>query len=634
MKYRADVDGLRAVAILPVLSFHAGLGASGGFIGVDIFFVISGYLIAGLILKDLDLGKFSIFEFWERRIRRILPAVAVVALATLAIGALLFLPQDFRNLGQSSLYQALLAANIYFWRDSGYFAQGADVKPLLHTWSLAVEEQFYLLFPFLLMAISRFCRKWLTALILILGIASFGLSVWGTYASTVATFYLLPTRAWELLTGALLASLPPQRQARRWVAECLSYLGLAAILFAVFRYNEATRFPGAAALLPCLATVIIIWANGCSLTSLGKLLAMPPVVFIGLISYSLYLWHWPLLVYARYWSFQEVPLGYRLLILAASFVLAAASWKFVESPFRKRLLLKSRPRVFAFACTVITLLAVSGLMIYQKQGLPGRFSRQALQYADGAADRPLLVSLSVDQARKGNFIELGGGDTKRPIHLVVWGDSHAMAVMPVIDALCNDYGVRGIVATHSATAPLVGYASHEKYSLGGDSIAFNDAVLAFIRKNHVSDVILAARWTSYDDGSDEIRDHLAVTAGKLKEIGVRTWILRAVPLQPWRNAPKALAAAAIFGGNPEEMGQPLSRHKARTQREGQIMDAIAQADVTILDPTRSFLNSKGICRAAAGGYSLYFDQHHLTNRGAMLLRPLFEPIFRRVAQGP
>ena len=454
MKYRAYVDGLRAVAILPVLTFHANLGTSGGFVGVDIFFVISGFLITGLILKDLDLGEFSIFDFWERRIRRILPALALIVLATLAIGWFLFLPSDFKEMGLSVLWQASLAANFYFWFDSGYFANGVDVKPLLHTWSLAVEEQFYLLFPFLLMGVAHFCRKWLTQVILILGLVSFGLSIWGTHTYPDATFYLLPTRAWELLMGAFLASLSSQYQIRRLTAECLSYAGLMAIMFPVFMYSEQTRFPGAAAVLPCLGTAVIIWANGCSLTSLGKFLTIPPMVFVGLISYSLYLWHWPLLVYSKYWAFGEVPIPYRLLILAASIVLAAASWKFVETPFRKRVVLKSRPRVFAFAFMIIALLLLSGLSIYQKQGLPSRFTKQVLQYASGASDRDFRCKHNLEDAQTGNFIGLGSRDANQPVRVIVWGDSHAMAVMPAIDSLCKDYGVRGVGAAQFFDCPI------------------------------------------------------------------------------------------------------------------------------------------------------------------------------------
>ena len=302
LKYRAYIDGLRAIAVLAVLFFHADIGCGGGYVGVDVFFVISGYLITGLILKDLDGGQFQLVKFWERRVRRILPAVAVVLLACLATGWFLLFSLDFKELGESVLAQALLVSNIYFWRESGYFAQAAEMKPLLHTWSLAVEEQFYLLFPFLLIAFKRFSRKSLVPGILLLCCISFSLSVYCSYRHASVNFYFLPTRAWELLLGSFLAAIPAQRTSTRWLTESLSSGGLLAILCAVFFYGPDTRFPGISALLPCVGAALIIWANDHTLTCVGKLLAIRPVVFIGLISYSLYLWHWPMLVFASYWN--------------------------------------------------------------------------------------------------------------------------------------------------------------------------------------------------------------------------------------------------------------------------------------------------------------------------------------------
>src|ERR1035441_8508823 len=230
LKYRAYIDGLRAIAVLAVLFFHADIGCRGGYVGVDVFFVISGYLITGLILKDLDGGQFQVFKFWERRVRRILPAVAVILLACLATGWFLFLPLNFKELGQSVFAQAMLVSNIYFWRESGYFAQTAEVKPLLHTWSLSVEEQFYLLFPFLLIAFKRFSRKSLIPGILLLCGVSFSLSVCCSYLYPPVNFYFLPTRAWELLLGSFLAAIPAQRASTRWLTESLSSGGLLAIL--------------------------------------------------------------------------------------------------------------------------------------------------------------------------------------------------------------------------------------------------------------------------------------------------------------------------------------------------------------------------------------------------------------------
>ncbi len=468
MKHRPYIDGLRAVAVLPVLLFHADIGFGGGiipsigfrggYVGVDIFFVISGYLITGLILKDLDAGQFSIVNFWERRVRRILPALAVVVFSCIIAGGFLFFPDDYQELGHSAYAQAMLLSNAYFWWNSGYFAAASDVKPLLHTWSLAVEEQFYLVFPFLLMVIYRYSRKSLLRTILFTGAVSFILSVYGTYKYPSATFYFLPTRAWELLLGAILAALPARRAPARWSMEILSWGGFFCIFYAVLFYKSDTRFPGMAALPPCLGAALIIWANNGVLTSFGQLLATRPVVFVGLISYSLYLWHWPLLVFYKYRVLEPstISRNQRLCLLLLSFILAVLSWKFIETPFRKRKVFTNRAQIFTFAGVTTIMLISTGLAIQLLQGLPSRIPLEVQRYAAAGQDRVLALhrNLSLKDVLNEDFIELGSGDKKQPIRVLVWGDSHARAVLPVLDALCKEHSIRGLGATHVATAPI------------------------------------------------------------------------------------------------------------------------------------------------------------------------------------
>ena len=639
LKYRAHVDGLRAIAILPVIFFHAGLGFTGGYVGVDVFFVISGYLIGGLILKELDGGKFRITEFWERRIRRILPALAVVVIASLVAGWFLFFPEDFKKLGQSTLAQALLGANFYFYRDASYFAQGVDMKPLLHTWSLAVEEQFYLFFPFVLIALKRFSRKSITPGILIMGVASFVLSVYCSHAHARANFYLLPMRAWELLVGSFLAAYPARQAAPRWASEGLSGLGLAGILYAVFFYTSETRFPGATALLPCLGAALIIWTNDHELSFVGKLLASRFMVFIGLISYSLYLWHWPVLVFYRYWSLAPISMVQGLLLVLVSFGLAILSWKFVETPFRKKALLKKPSQVFVFGATTTAALCLAGLVVFRVQGVPSRIPPAALEYLNGPAaasdvgpisDRELTVA----DARNGAFMELGDGNRNLPVDFLVWGDSHAKVLTPVLDALCRDHARRGVVAAHPQTAPLVGYASRGPWSLNGDSVPFNDAVVQFIRDHHVPDVLIVARWDYYmetDNGTADLHRGLVATRDALQKAGARVWIMRQVPKYPW-DVPKALASAVLHGRHPEELGALAEDYRAELLREAPLFDGLEKnsTSLTLLDPAALFVDGSGRCRVAQNGKSLYYDSDHVNAAGAMMLRPLFEPIFGKV----
>jgi len=336
-KYRPDIDGLRAVAVLPVLFYHAKLGCSGGFVGVDVFFVISGYVISSLILKELAAGTFSMVNFWERRIRRILPALSLVVAAVLAMGWLFFLPEDFQILGNSVMAQSVMAANFYFWKGgTNYFAHSFDTKPLLHTWSLAVEEQFYLLFPLLMAFLFRTKPKALRHWILGIAVVSLVVSVIGCYSTNNhrSTFYLLPSRIWELLTGALLALNRGRFSTNPLKRESSGFLGLALIAWSIFAYDDDTRFPGLAALPPCLGAALIIASSETKSSIIGRLLSFKPFVFIGLVSYPLYLWHWPLLIYATYVSGHELSFethNQALLVglLLASFLLAVLSWKFV-----------------------------------------------------------------------------------------------------------------------------------------------------------------------------------------------------------------------------------------------------------------------------------------------------------------
>lgn len=635
LKYQAYVDGLRAVAVLSVIFYHADLGFSGGYVGVDVFFVISGYLITGLILKELEGGHFYITEFWERRVRRIFPALAVVVLITLVAGWFLYFPSDFKELGQSVLAQALLVSNIYFYEAAGYFAQGVEVKPLLHTWSLAVEEQFYLFFPFLLIVFKRFSKHSIIPAIFLLCGGSFILSVYCSYTHPRANFYLLPTRAWELSIGSFLAAVDSRRTSVRWLAESISWIGLLAVLFAIFCYDRETRFPGVAAILPCVGAAMVIWSNNVTLTSAGKLLAIRPIVFIGLISYSLYLWHWPVLVFFKYWAVAPLPPSQRFLLLLISLVLAVFSWKFVETPFRRRALLERRSHIFAFFGLTTAVMCLAGLVIFRLDGAPSRIPAAALQYlqenpvVEGDNNSISSRVLTLMDAQNGNFNFFGTTNLGQPIDLLVWGDSHAQVEIPMLDALCKEHSVRAVAATHSQTAPLVGYESRGVWSLNRDSLAFNDAVVEFVQSKHISNVIIIARWDYYiteDKGTDRLHRGIMATIEALQNSGAKIWIMRQVPKYSW-NVPKALASAVLHGHDPEQLGRPVAEQRIEMQIQNPIFEGISSSNVTILDPTDFFVDASGRCRVAKDGKSLYFDTDHVNLAGAFMLRPLFEPIF-------
>ncbi|MBB5030472.1 acyltransferase family protein [Prosthecobacter vanneervenii] len=627
INYRADIDGLRALAVLAVILFHAGLGVQGGYVGVDVFFVISGYLITGLILQDMEQGKFSLRAFWERRIRRIMPPLVVMLLFTLAAGWLLLLAEDFKELGQSAVAQALLLSNVFFWRESGYFEQSADLKPLLHTWSLAVEEQFYLFFPLVLVALRKFFPSLLRPLLLILLMTSLVIGIYWCRTRPEAGFYLLPSRAWELLIGALLAmsscSFSPSR---RWLPELLGMTGLGMILYAVFAFSTRTRFPGEAALLPCIGSALVIACGTRSMA--GRLLALPWLVGIGLVSYSLYLWHWPLLVFSKYWASVPLTVWQRIMLLAATGILAALSWKWVEQPFRKRVVCGSRRSIYAFAAVCSGLMLALGLALHLSHGVPARIPAAAQIYAAGRSDSIFRKEVSLEQAQRGEFVILGGKEHRAP-GVLVWGDSHAMALLPVIDELCKEKGVQGFAAVHYQTPPLLSYVPAGPYSLKDKTPLFGAAVLDFVRSKKIPRVVLTASWNYYfeADNSGRIRQALLDTVTSLKNVGASVWVMEDVPNQPF-DVPRRLAAEVMFyRGDVNLIGLPLATHRADSIQQHEVLQSLAPQHYTLLDPVGIFLNPQGFCRVAADGRALYTDSSHISTQGARFLRPLVKSIF-------
>jgi peptidoglycan/LPS O-acetylase OafA/YrhL len=481
--YRPEIDGLRAIAVVPVVLYHAHLGSPGGFVGVDVFFVISGYLITSLLAKDLENGRLDLLGFWERRIRRIFPALVVVTVATLVAGWFLLLPTDYGELAQSVFFQTLLCSNFFFWTHTNYFDGAADLKPLLHTWSLSVEEQFYLLYPFALILLTKVRRQLAfiaVAVILCLGL---DLSIYGVTHHPRAAFYLLPFRAWELGLGAILVAVR-HRTLGVWFNEALSTIGLASILYAVFSYDSSVSVPGIAALPPCIGTACFIYSNSARLTVTGKILSCRPFVFIGLISYSLYLWHWPVLVFANYWALEPLSSSVRIFLVAISLVLAAASWRLVETPLRRGS--PSRKRVLLVASVTVFALLLLSFSIQKLDGVSSRLPHETLRYADARFDfNPVFHSeLTLQDAEAGRFLLFGSKRLEDPLNLFVWGDSHAMAVLPALDDLSKQHSIRACAATHSETPPLLDYVPAGVYSLGNEAPTFGQAVLKFVRVSH------------------------------------------------------------------------------------------------------------------------------------------------------
>ena len=370
MKYRAEIDGLRALAVLPVILFHAGFELfSGGFVGVDVFFVISGYLITTIIISEMAEGKFSIVNFYERRARRILPALFFVMLMCLPFAWMWLTPNDLKDFGQSLVAVSTFSSNILFWRESGYFDTAAELKPLLHTWSLAVEEQYYILFPIFLMFTWRLGLKWILILLSMVFLVSLGIAQWGAYNSPSAAFFLLPARGWELLVGVFAAFYLKYNTHLKShsLNQALSLIGFGMIVYSIISFDKNTAFPSLYALIPTIGTGLLIL---CAVpkTLIHKLLSLKFIVGIGLLSYSAYLWHQPLLAFARHRLLGEFSDVILIVLCVASLAMAWFSWRFVETPFRNRQRF-NRTSIFRLSAAGILMFSTIGLTLHFTNGL-------------------------------------------------------------------------------------------------------------------------------------------------------------------------------------------------------------------------------------------------------------------------
>jgi peptidoglycan/LPS O-acetylase OafA/YrhL len=648
-RYRPDIDGLRALAILPVLLFHYRVpGFSGGFVGVDVFFVISGYLIAGLIYGEMRDGRFSILTFYERRVRRIFPALFALLIATSVAAWLILFPSDLARYARSLVYTAAFASNVGFWRELGYFDVGAEQKPLLHLWSIAVEEQFYLLFPAILLLVSG--RSWARALAVVSAIlvASFVFSLYAVKHGPAFAFYMLPSRAWELMLGAVFAIgrfRAPPRAAR----EALAALGVALIAASVALYTKATPFPGVAALLPCMGTALVIYA-GQSPNTVNAALGTRPLVFIGLISYSLYLWHWPLFVFARDLWGHDPDAGETAGLIAAAFALAALSWRYVERPFRARTFRPARWKLLGGALRAMALTAACGAAVLLDRGVPQRFSPQVRRILAGVQDfDPRAVAcfgMTGADVRAGRLCRIGDLSAKTP-SFVLWGDSHAGAILPAVDAVARREHRAGIFAATDSCPPLLGVTRPDAWKCKG----FNDAVIALALRPAIKDVILDARWgknaegTSYGDeppgrillyddegrGTDEPSTRAVFLRGldrtvkALHEAKKKVILIGSAPEIGW--AVPIVLAQLRARGDGRSMDLPLATH---LKRQRAVMDDFALMQVTygavIVDPT-DVLCDASVCHVALDGVPLYRDEHHLSATAARLLIPALGKVF-------
>jgi peptidoglycan/LPS O-acetylase OafA/YrhL len=562
--YRKDIDGLRAVAVLAVLGFHAfPERVPGGFVGVDVFFVISGYLISTIILGNLRAGRFSFADFYARRVRRIFPALGLVLAACLAIGWFVLLADEYEQLGKHVVAGAGFVANLLLWHESGYFDVDSALKPLLHLWSLGVEEQFYLVWPLALWIGWR--ARWNIGLLtwgILLG--SFAWDVVLVRTDPTAAFYSPGARFWELMLGALLAHWTVARDARDgaiaprrwlpttwhatlqdipWVRNLLSLLGIGMIAAALVFLTPDQPFPGWRALPPALGALLLLMA-GPKAACNRWLLSNRAMVFVGAISYPLYLWHWPLLAFARIREGEVPDTAVRAGLLALSFVLACATWRLVENPIRFG---GHRRAKVAVAVTAMAVVAIAGAATLQQQGVLGRFDPDVRPYAnfqyefktDARSPGCWLSLQAAPDAYAAECVDPPDGD--RPL-LVLWGDSHAARLYPGLrDALGSHYRLAQF--TRSACPPL-----HDRRGRGNCRPG-NDYVMRRIAALQPTTVVLFARWASYGRRAKD-RKLLEGTVRELRQEGVDHVVVIG-PAPEWKQPlPKTLVTQHQATGKP------------------------------------------------------------------------------------
>ena len=655
-RYRSDIDGLRAVAIMPVVLYHAGLGLRGGYLGVDVFFVISGYLIIGLIHREMVEGRFSFLDFYARRVRRLYPALFLTFAATTAWAAVRMLWVDLVDYAESLLSVLVYASNIYFYAQTGYFTEAATIKPLLHTWSLAVEEQFYLVAPpLMLLLVARFSLRGRVALLVLLVALAFLACVVMTGRDRNAAFYLAPFRAWELGLGGVLALVRLEWLAsRRWLAEVLGIAGLALIAYAVFALHRYLPMPGWRAAVPCLGAAMVIAAGMAPGTLVGRLLGASVPVLIGKISYPLYLWHWPVIVVLVYGRPEPLGPGMAVLAIAVSFALAYATWRWIETPVRTRRAVAGRREILAGGALASVAAALAAGSLILAKGLPGRHppelvamveSRGLLDSARWLHDHRRCHFSNPAVLAQGNPCVLGAEGVAPTFALV--GDSHADAASPAVFAAAARAGVSGYQITMPGFIPTPG-----RWFLGTGADTDVQAVLRFLHDRPEVETILVTAWWVRARIGESYRDEPAVyvdaeydgsgpaynpasfdrAMARLAEAlpDRRIVLLDDVPAGPALDMKIYVRRYATTGAPPPPGLPRTAADRQRVDYEPALSALAARYANLDYVPVFAGLCSREVCPLFdANGNPVFRDGDHLSNVGALSLTDAVAEIFAR-----
>ncbi|MDS9468745.1 acyltransferase family protein [Paracoccus sp. MBLB3053] len=673
LAYRPEIDGLRAIAVMAVVLYHFGVpGLTGGFIGVDVFFVISGYLIGGILWAELiSNGKINLGRFYMRRVRRLAPAFFAVAIASTIASWFILLPFEFRSFGKELIASSVWLSNVLFYREAGYFDIGSENRVLLHTWSLSVEEQFYIFLPFFLILLTRLRARPGTVLFILVGAwaGSLAACVALTPDHPVATFYLFPYRAWELLTGVVLAIILRQFGPGRGLAALLSWGGLILIAVSILMVRSA-GFPGWQAILPVVATAALIAGTSIgepSKNPVARLLSLRAVTFVGLISYSLYLWHWPVLILSRYWRGGYGSALEGLFWLVLVFALSALSWRFIEQPVRQARELRAGWLLTGVVAAGGATMGL-GALAYVTNGLADRFPPEVRVHIT-ASSGFLQDTSRCFRSEKGPLagIETCAIGPEGKPEFLIWGDSHLRAQMDGLAMAANEAARPGLIIWHAGCPPLFGLDKTETAATPDQDRACrldNDKIRAALRQfDGIKRLLLVGRWTYYAEGSGVGRDahnliRMSAAAGsglpaaadqadlfgaalhrtvaELRSEGYAVFLLRQVPELPQYDSPE-IAREMAHGKLTEAEAAKLATVSLeelteRTRRAEAPIDQLADAgQIKLIDPWPRLCS--GACSGMQEGRSFYFDNNHLTYVGAVAMRDLFLPFLSGDAEG-
>lgn len=657
--YRRELDGLRALAILPVILFHAGFNTfSGGFIGVDIFFVISGYLITSIILADLEQGKFSIIDFYDRRARRILPALFFVILICLPFAWFWLSPADMRIFSESLIYVPTFISNIFFYKQGGYFETAAELQPLLHTWTLAVEEQYYLLFPIFLILTYRFAKGLTLASLSFIFLSSIFYAEYKIGLKPEAAFFLLPSRLWELLIGAFIAFhfLNNKWQPSKLLCETGGATGLLLIVYAVFVFDKQTPFPSLFTLIPTFGTALIILFAS-QHTTVGKLLGNKFLVGIGLISYSTYLWHQPLYAFLRHRNLGEPSQLLFGLLAILSIFLAYFSWRYIEKPFRDKQKF-SRKQIFTYSVLGSTFFIAFGLVGHFTKGTYERDFPTAVNLIQATVSDISKNNKCWDLIKKTKSLEnlcvLGNATANKTFTLV--GDSHAGAIAKQLGIAASNLDLSGYDYTLNSCPPLYG-GSRKKQ--GESQLACNtlrnDLFNKIEQKQLPNTLILLSRWTKEIEGASfnnkeggveigvrerslwhapdyerlgdvaALKKNYADSVMRMLNAGHKVILIYPVPEAGW-NVPNHMYRLHLNNGVITKADASTSHAVfiERNKRSYEALDDIGyHPNLVRIKPENFFCNTyvPSRCVTQIEGKPLYFDDDHLSRFGAELIVP-------------